>query len=293
MIVVGKTKMIPFNYVLDDNPNVIQVADKETVEMIVSTMLIENTRLKTIPKLYFNGYYQNISDFISHPNCVLLKGSQSIYQWINSKSIYTLESKINVPTDVINVDGTLYFSKRVPSIQVATQIATVWDTHGYLLEYTSGANQPNLQYTIYYSNESTGFSKPFQKGIVPNNHGIVVMADIRRFAVTKYHVLLSVEKNRASYMYRMYGTNYIAQPASSYFEALKIGWFWQKYKYNPFRIAVDDNDVMFSNVLLWKCNQKGELVNSIDLGDPNAKDKIVLVAYKVLDRYFYTALLKL
>jgi hypothetical protein len=120
VVPTGDTIPFSFNYRIDDNPDVINVKDKETVDRIVETVVNESTwNVNISDNGYFNNYYTGILDFIKHPHTTLIKGEHALYRWMQSKNIHDFKDKIYIPRDVIKIDDGYYFKHHAMNLYEA------------------------------------------------------------------------------------------------------------------------------------------------------------------------------
>jgi hypothetical protein len=265
-ITPNTTSLFVFNYLIKDNPNTIKVPDETTFDAIFTTidLLMRRVKINEYKDVeYFKKYYENIQDFIQYPEVVIIKGQRFLNQWYNIKeNLWEFSSKIIVPVkdELINIDGKVYIKQPTMSLNNALYISKQWENTGVV---ETDGEVDNLIYYITYNNNNdlTSF---YKKGNLQNNHKITLMGFVKKFQKTRFVSLLDYSLNKKQYFYRLKGINYIVQPCTDVFSAMKCSLFWAKFGFNAVNVKSMIHDVHYKTNL-YKVNNDSGIINTMDI----------------------------
>ena len=138
------------------------IKSNETLKKLLYVLRLEINRnligvLNYYDNKFQNNFYTHVNDFDQFSNQLVLKGSESVYNLINSVQFdYTLYEKINLQKAEPyffknkNIDNDVYIAQNTDDLKKAIQISIIWNENNYNTGYNSKIEQNvNFDFILY------------------------------------------------------------------------------------------------------------------------------------------------
>jgi hypothetical protein len=164
--------------------NKIVVHDNETLKRLVYVLKLNIQRqpekiLLYHERLSIENYYNDISDFVSHPTQVILYGPESVSKWVSEKNLYyklyhTVNTTTLSPYFFKNklVDNTVFLAQNCDTLEKAINVGKVWVSEHFNIGMDAVADMVP-SFTLYSYKSSYDIKKYYVEGYNSNNLQII------------------------------------------------------------------------------------------------------------------------
>ena len=224
VIQVGNYEPELFSYEIKPKRKII-LPDEKTKKHIkynMSVYIRNNNFSDYQERTVLDNYYNNIHDFKYNNMNTIIKGKESIFQWMENTSTFDLTERIDIDKSLYGIsDDTLFIKQRVTSIANGIYIAMIWYKYGYIP--ITGDTDEDLQYEIVHFFSGDRQPNKSIRGNIQNDYDIVIHGHVKKFKRTEYYVVLAQKYNKQPIFTRYDSVNYILHPINvDNFEGYKL-----------------------------------------------------------------------
>ena len=258
---------------------------------------INNNNIDRIKNYYtqdfMSNYYKNIYDFKKYPHTIILKGNQSIFQWLDNVSTYKMSDKLEIyDNETIEYNGEVYYIFPATSIQNGVYIGKIWREYGYIP--VTGEEEQSLQYKItHYFPRQEREPSTKKRGNIVNKFDIKLQGIVEKYKKTKYQVLLNISYKKDPTFIRYENNNYLLQLAEDLDFAKKISYYYDVLGYNPYNINKLDDLETELQYKLYVTNSEGEISGTFVIEGEENENNMKIIKHSIMGKSIFFAMLKI